>query len=256
MWFVKSIHVLISAAVVAILVLNIIFVENYMAIPPVFAIWSLAMTMFTNPGVISSTAVYDDAHTDEQKKLMDEFAPAKHGFVLRPTHSHFSRHLGIMVMDYDHYCPWVNNAIGILNIRFFIQFVFWTVISCFYTYFIIINAVLKCRTGSRTHCSFISTSSTSIQFQLIISTLSGAFTGVILYSQISNIAHQTTTIGKLKSINKPLNTWKRYFKGHRVGIFLPTPNNKYLMRNGLKTITECAEKLTNNGIKVALLCSK
>jgi len=94
---------------------------------------------------------------------------------------------------------------------------------------------------------------TEIQFQLIITVVAGGFTGVLLYNQINNIAHQTTTMGKLKSIDKPINTWKRYFKGHRIGIFLPTPNNKYLMRSGFKSITECADKLTDNGIKVSLL---
>lgn len=53
--------------------------------------------------------------------------------VLKPPRTHYCQSIHACVMNYDHYCPWAFNAIGFGNLRFFMLFLIYLSVGCFYT---------------------------------------------------------------------------------------------------------------------------
>ena len=51
---------------------------------------------------------------------------------LKPPLSHFCRVKGALVLNYDHFCPWVNNTVGLANYRYFLLTVIHFALGCLY----------------------------------------------------------------------------------------------------------------------------
>lgn len=47
----------------------------------------------------------------------------------RDPRSHHCRNLGVCVRRFDHYCHYIDNCIGMRNIRYFLQYLFWTFLT-------------------------------------------------------------------------------------------------------------------------------
>lgn len=62
----------------------------------------------------------------------------------KPPRSHHDSVTGRCIVKMDHFCPWVGNAIGALNHKFFILFVLYTFISCTATIPIVILQFVQC----------------------------------------------------------------------------------------------------------------
>ena len=52
--------------------------------------------------------------------------------MVRPPRCHHSHVFGHCILQYDHYCIWVNNAIGYNNYRSFVLMVFFVMLMCWY----------------------------------------------------------------------------------------------------------------------------
>mmetsp|Transcript_65318 Transcript_65318/g.113878 ORF Transcript_65318/g.113878 Transcript_65318/m.113878 type:complete len:322 (-) Transcript_65318:105-1070(-) len=51
----------------------------------------------------------------------------------RPPRAHHCAICGNCIMRFDHHCPWINNCVGKANHRFFLQFLTYTCMFCFFT---------------------------------------------------------------------------------------------------------------------------
>jgi predicted membrane protein len=155
-------------------------------------------------------------------------------------------------MDYDHYCPWVNNAIGLLNIRYFVQFLFWASITSMYTFGYIFKHNLNCFLGEKTSCGWLYFNRSAITPQLLFSTLFGAFTITMFLEQMRNFKKGQTTIDLLKEKTHRSDMVHRYFGGYTIiGRVLPTSNIQALRERGKKTVTACVDNLTDNGFTIS-----
>ena len=100
----------------------------------------LAGAKYTEPGIVP-TAVVDDADLDVDEEVAmgsgrwyDQAPPAGDGkqhrivlfgrrYQLMQMRAKFCRETGTCIENFDHYCPWVGNAVGCRNYRFFVFFV-------------------------------------------------------------------------------------------------------------------------------------
>ena len=53
---------------------------------------------------------------------------------VKPPRTHHCSICGKCVMKMDHHCPWTGNCIGLKNYKYFICFLFWTVVACLHVF--------------------------------------------------------------------------------------------------------------------------
>ncbi|KAI6019511.1 DHHC palmitoyltransferase-domain-containing protein [Pisolithus microcarpus] len=54
--------------------------------------------------------------------------------IIKPYRAHHCRACGTCVLRYDHHCPWIGQCVGAFNQKFFINFLFWGSVSCWWTF--------------------------------------------------------------------------------------------------------------------------
>lgn len=62
----------------------------------------------------------------------------------KPNRAHHDSVTGRCIVKFDHFCPWVNNAIGALNHKFFCLFLFYTALSCLISLFMLLVRSMHC----------------------------------------------------------------------------------------------------------------
>lgn len=62
----------------------------------------------------------------------------------KPNRAHHDSVTGRCIVKFDHFCPWVGNAVGALNHKFFVQFVGYTMLSCFVSLCMIVLRTIYC----------------------------------------------------------------------------------------------------------------
>ena len=67
----------------------------------------------------------------------------KHCNCIKPPRTHHCRILGKCVYNMDHYCPWMCNCIGYFNYRFFVLFLLYMFLGCFYCVLLTARAFLE-----------------------------------------------------------------------------------------------------------------
>jgi len=90
-------------------------------------IGSYCMTVFTDPGTVPP-AWNAAVASDERLSSIHRFC-AKSG-LFRPLRSHYCSVTGRVVLNMDHFCPWVVNTVGFYNRKFFVLFLFYTMLTC------------------------------------------------------------------------------------------------------------------------------
>jgi len=62
----------------------------------------------------------------------------------KPPRAHHDSVTGRCIVKFDHFCPWVNNAIGALNHKFFCLFLLYTAINCLLSLLLLFLRVVHC----------------------------------------------------------------------------------------------------------------
>ena len=90
------------------------------------------LTCFSDPGTVTAANV--DVHLAAQPFDGALYAPKRCPTMrlTAPARSKFCRVTNRRVARFDHYCGWMNNAIGENNYRFFLGFLAWHVVLCAY----------------------------------------------------------------------------------------------------------------------------
>lgn len=141
----------------------------------------------------------------------------------KPNRAHHDSVTGRCIVKFDHFCPWVGNAIGALNHKFFVLFVGYTMISCVFALVLIVMRSVHCglpspsAPGSTTGASTTTPTNNEGQQQtdmleecrgwdesylglilLVVSVVFGVFTSCMLCEQIDAIKTNTSKIARMK----------------------------------------------------------
>ena len=100
------------------------------------------LAVFTDPGTIPDSSAYkllilqraEHLDVDLENTTAGPLAwnKCKRTGVMRPPRARYCQILKTNVMNYDHYCPWIFNAVGYQNLRHFVVFLFWVWLSTMY----------------------------------------------------------------------------------------------------------------------------
>ena len=88
---------------------------------------SYVQVCITDPGTVP-----DDWHEAVLKLENPPFKKCPRSGLFKPPRSHFCGVTKRLVLNMDHYCPWVNNCVGFFNRKFFVLFLVYTGISCIF----------------------------------------------------------------------------------------------------------------------------
>ncbi|KAH9826557.1 palmitoyltransferase pfa5-like [Teratosphaeria destructans] len=112
-------------------------------IPVAFAYLRLLTVVLRNPGYVPlGKEVEDDEQSDPPPEFWtrDVFVCDQNGLPIyckhchnwKPDRTHHNQDVGRCTMKMDHFCPWVGGVVGERAIKFFTQFLFYTVILTTY----------------------------------------------------------------------------------------------------------------------------
>lgn len=129
---------------------NLIYFVGYLPVS-ILAMLSLCQASTTDPGAVPMgarpfttvrrapsgelTAVTSQRSIRRCHKCHNNYKPAR---------AHHDSVTGRCIVKFDHYCPWINNAVGALNHKYFCLFLFYTAISCLLSLLLILLKVIHC----------------------------------------------------------------------------------------------------------------
>lgn len=131
---------------------QIVFILLYLPLS-FMALWSLFMAWTTNPGAVPmgarplvtvSRAASGEMSPSEKARKRGMRRCQKCNDNYKPSRAHHDSVTGRCIVKFDHYCPWVCNAVGAMNHKFFVLFVFYTMNTCITSILLIIMRTIRC----------------------------------------------------------------------------------------------------------------
>ena len=80
----------------------------------------------------------------------------------KPARAHHDSVTGRCIVKFDHFCPWINNAVGALNHKFFCLFLLYTAMCCLMSLVLILIRFLQCQQVTHSDNNSSSSSSSSV----------------------------------------------------------------------------------------------
>ncbi|KAM3857340.1 palmitoyltransferase ZDHHC3 [Diretmus argenteus] len=171
--------------------------------------------VFSDPGMVPlpETAI-DFSDLRSQSSRMSErgcegWTVCSRCETYRPPRAHHCRVCQRCIRRMDHHCPWINNCVGELNQKYFIQFLFYTGMASLYSMMLVVSAwVWRIRSereggageekeGEETPSKHLIVAHYIIL--LVESVLFGVFVLVIFYDQLVSIITDETPIEQMKN---------------------------------------------------------
>uniref|UniRef100_H2YDE7 Palmitoyltransferase n=1 Tax=Ciona savignyi TaxID=51511 RepID=H2YDE7_CIOSA len=181
-------------------------------------LYSHMRTVFCDPGIVPLPVMgldFSDLHVQKNKGTAEsmsgeDWTVCQRCETYRPPRAHHCKICRRCVRRMDHHCPWVNNCIGELNQKYFIQFLFYTALLCIYALVLNISGWMWLFGNSRsTNADILSRKSTVVHGigLCIESILFGLFVIVMIFDQISSIFGDETgveyTIHRSRKLRPP-----------------------------------------------------
>ncbi|KAI5607621.1 hypothetical protein C0J50_9940 [Silurus asotus] len=171
--------------------------------------------VFSDPGMVPlpETAI-DFSDLRSQSSRVNENERGCEGWTVcsrcetyRPPRAHHCRVCQRCIRRMDHHCPWINNCVGELNQKYFIQFLFYTGMASLYSMALVVSAwVWRIRTegdgdgevgGEEVPSKHLIVAHYIIL--LVESILFGVFVLMIFYDQLVSIITDETPIEQMRN---------------------------------------------------------
>ncbi|XP_029943957.1 palmitoyltransferase ZDHHC3 [Salarias fasciatus] len=173
-----------------------------------------AKAVFSDPGMVPlpDTAI-DFSDLRSQSSRMNErgcegWTVCSRCETYRPPRAHHCRVCQRCIRRMDHHCPWINNCVGELNQKYFIQFLFYTGMASLYSLVLVVSAwvwrIRNEREGEAEKEGEEETPSKHLIVAhyiilLVESVLFGVFVMVIFYDQLVSIITDETPIEQMRN---------------------------------------------------------
>lgn len=206
------------------------FHRTAFTVTAVLAVYAHFKAMTTNPGAVPPDAIpleemqellnmntkdsNEEANGENTSSLMKEDTPqptprkgrrlCRRCNSFKPKRAHHCSICKRCIIKMDHHCPWVNNCVGIGNHKYFLLFIFYTALSCFYSIGLLTIRFFDClghhghvRT---THFTCLDRPNQVLNMVglLVESILFGLFTVCMMCDQSSVVTSKITNIDRLK----------------------------------------------------------
>ncbi|KIJ61195.1 hypothetical protein HYDPIDRAFT_96950 [Hydnomerulius pinastri MD-312] len=80
--------------------------------------------------------------------LLPEYRYCSRCKIIKPPRAHHCRACGTCILKYDHHCPWIGQCVGAFNHKFFVNFLQWGTVFCFWTLATLLGLNVKSQTRS------------------------------------------------------------------------------------------------------------
>mmetsp|Transcript_61745 Transcript_61745/g.93218 ORF Transcript_61745/g.93218 Transcript_61745/m.93218 type:complete len:303 (-) Transcript_61745:56-964(-) len=184
----------------------------------VLAVFAHFKAMTTDPGAVPPDAVPLEPKPDIEAPTNEEseekapmIQPQKKGKRLcrrcnsfKPKRAHHCSVCRRCIIKMDHHCPWVNNCVGIGNHKYFLLFIFYTCVSCLYSFTLVVVRFFSCMSHHghvRSHhltCLDRPTQLLQILGLIVEAILFGLFTSCMMIDQAGVVTTKMTHIDRLK----------------------------------------------------------
>ncbi|XP_078491793.1 palmitoyltransferase ZDHHC3 isoform X2 [Ciona intestinalis] len=169
-------------------------------------LYSHARTVFSDPGIVPLPIMgldFSDLHVQGSKGHMDQssgedWTVCQRCETYRPPRAHHCKICRRCVRRMDHHCPWVNNCIGEMNQKYFIQFLFYTALLCIYALILNISGWMWMFGNARSSNADLLSRKSTVYLQYL---------GMKLESNIQYIA-----VGKPDPLDPESQEWHYYEK--------------------------------------------
>ncbi|XP_065206706.1 palmitoyltransferase ZDHHC7-like [Planococcus citri] len=162
--------------------------------------------MCSDPGVIplpQTKMDFSDIYAASKEPLnQDDWTVCTRCETYRPPRAHHCRICQRCIRRMDHHCPWINNCVGELNQRFFIQFLMYAGVLTIYTLLLVTASWLKeCPSCSQEYSIRELRVFHSIAL-VLESILFGIFVILVLHDQLQSLSNDETLIEEFYSENR------------------------------------------------------
>lgn len=166
-------------------------------------LYAHSCSVFSDPGIVPLPVMgldFSDIHKNKGNNdalSNEDWTVCQRCETYRPPRAHHCKICRRCVRRMDHHCPWVNNCVGEFNQKYFIQFLLYTGVLCFYALILdISNFALLFGSSRSTNADILSRKSTVAHGigLCVESILFGLFVNIMLYDQISAIFSDETAV--------------------------------------------------------------
>ncbi|XP_051924314.1 zf-DHHC domain-containing protein isoform X2 [Hippocampus zosterae] len=169
--------------------------------------------VFSDPGVVPlpDTALDFSDLRSQSSRMSDRgcegWTVCSRCETYRPPRAHHCRVCQRCIRRMDHHCPWINNCVGELNQKYFIQFLFYTGVASVYATLLVVSAwvwrIRSERDGGGDEGGDDAPGKHLIVAHYIIllveSVLFGVFVLVIFFDQLASIIADETPIEQMRN---------------------------------------------------------
>nr|XP_057922418.1 zf-DHHC domain-containing protein [Doryrhamphus excisus] len=168
--------------------------------------------VFSDPGVVPlpDTALDFSDLRSQSSRMSDRgcegWTVCSRCETYRPPRAHHCRVCQRCIRRMDHHCPWINNCVGELNQKYFIQFLFYTGVASLYSMLLVVSAwVWRIRSeldGDAQKEEDTPSKHLIVAHYIILlveSVLFGVFVLVIFYDQLASIVSDETPIEQMRN---------------------------------------------------------
>jgi len=104
------------------------------------AVLSHNICRFTNPGTVPLSLT---PPKPLEARVHRDYVCKRSG-VIKPPTAHWCGEVQRVVLKMDHYCPWVNNVVGLFTQKYFLLFLFYTFLCCLFSAVTIASRAFVC----------------------------------------------------------------------------------------------------------------